>query len=108
AVAAALGSIPADAPQGFNTSRSLLAVALALLDGEIAAARGQLPAAAARLREAVAAEDALRYDEPSDWYSPLRPRLAALLLAADRPGEAQAVCQDDLRRHPENGWALAV
>jgi len=108
AVAAALASIPADAPQGFNTSRSLLAVALPLLDGEIAAARGQRPAAAAKLREAVAAEDALRYDEPSDWYFPLRPRLAALLLAADRPAEAQAVCEDDLRRHPENGWALAV
>jgi tetratricopeptide (TPR) repeat protein len=108
AVAAALGSIPADAPQGFNTSRTLLAVALALLDGEIAAARGQRPAAAAKLREAVAAEDALRYDEPSDWYFPLRPRLAALLLAAGRAAEAQAVCEDDLRRHPENGWALAV
>jgi tetratricopeptide (TPR) repeat protein len=108
AVAAALASIPADAPQGFNTSRSLLAVALPLLDGEIAAARGQHPAAAAKLREAVAAEDALRYDEPSDWYFPLRPRLAALLLAADRAAEAQAVCEDDLRRHPENGWALAV
>lgn len=108
AVAAALGSIPADAPQGFNTSRSLLAVALPHLDGEIAAARGQHPAAAAKLREAVAAEDALRYDEPSDWYFPLRPRLAALLLAAGRAAEAQAVCEDDLHRHPENGWALAV
>jgi tetratricopeptide (TPR) repeat protein len=108
AVAAALEGIPADAPQGFNTSRTLLAVALPLLDGEIAAARGQRPAAAAKLREAVAAEDALRYDEPSDWYFPLRPRLAALLLAAGRAAEAQAVCEDDLRRHPENGWALAV
>jgi tetratricopeptide (TPR) repeat protein len=108
AVAAALGSIAADAPQGFNTSRSLLAVALPLLDGEIAAARGQRPAAAAKLREAVAAEDALRYDEPSDWYFPLRPRLAALLLAAGQAAEAQAVCEDDLRRHPENCWALAV
>jgi tetratricopeptide (TPR) repeat protein len=108
AVAAALQAIPADAPQGFNTSRSLLAVALPLLDGEIAAARGQQSAAAAKLREAVAAEDALRYDEPSDWYFPLRPRLAALLLAAGRAAEAQAVCEEDLRRHPENGWALTV
>ncbi|HEY6320594.1 MAG TPA: hypothetical protein VJA16_03430 [Thermoanaerobaculia bacterium] len=86
----------------------LLAVALPLLDGEIAAARGQRPAAAAKLREAVAAEDALRYDEPSDWYFPLRPRLAARLLAVGQAAEAQAVCEDDLRRHPENGWALAV
>ncbi|MBV8202931.1 MAG: hypothetical protein JOZ15_20125 [Acidobacteria bacterium] len=108
AVAAALRTIPADAPQGFNTARTLLAVALPLLDGEIAAARGQRPAAAAQLREAVAAEDALSYDEPSDWYFPLRPRLAALLLAAGRAAEAQAVCEEDLRRHPENGWALSV
>jgi len=108
AVAAGLAAIPADAPQGFNTARSLLAVALPLLEGEMAAARGQLPAAAAKLREAVAAEDALNYDEPADWYFPLRPRLAALLLAANRAAEAQAVCEEDLRRHPENGWALAV
>lgn len=107
AVADALAAIPADAPQGFNTARSLLAVALPLLDGEMAAARGQRPAAVAKLREAVAAEDALNYDEPSDWYFPLRPRLAALLLAANRAAEAQAVCEEDLRRHPENGWALA-
>jgi tetratricopeptide (TPR) repeat protein len=108
AVAAALQAIPVDSPQGFNTSRTLLAVALPLLDGEIAAARGQRSAAVAKLREAVAAEDALNYDEPPDWYFPLRPRLAALLLAADRAAEAQAVCEEDLRRHPENGWALAV
>jgi tetratricopeptide (TPR) repeat protein len=108
AVAAAAGAIPAEAPQGFNTSRSLLAVALPLIDGELAAARGEAAAAVDKLRAAVAAEDALHYDEPSDWYFPLRPRLGALLLAAGRAAEAQAVCDEDLRRHPENGWALAV
>jgi len=108
AVAAALAAIPADAPQGFNTSRALLAIALQLVDGEIAAAGGKSAAAADHLRAAVAGEDALRYDEPSDWYFPLRPRLAALLLAAGDAAAAQAACEEDLRRHPENGWALAV
>jgi tetratricopeptide (TPR) repeat protein len=107
-VSAALLSVPVDAPQGFNTSRSLLEIALPLVEGELAAARGQRTAAVKKLRAAVAAEDALRYDEPSDWYFPLRPRLGVLLLAAGSAAEAQAVCEEDLRRHPENGWALAV
>ncbi len=107
-VEAALKTVPADAPAGFNTVRSLLAVALPLVESEMAAARGQSPAAVEKLRAAVAAEDALRYDEPSDWYFPVRPLLAARLLAAGRAAEAQAVCDEDLRRHPENGWALAL
>ena len=106
-VEAALKTVPEDAPAGFNTVRSLLAIALPLVEGEMAAARGQSAAAVEKLRAAVAAEDALRYDEPSDWYFPVRPLLAARLLAAGRAAEAKAVCEEDLRRHPENGWALA-
>jgi hypothetical protein len=32
--------------------------------------------------------------------------LAAVLLEAKRPAEAEVVYWEDLRRHPENGWAL--
>jgi predicted Zn-dependent protease len=37
---------------------------------------------------------------------PVRPMLGAELLAANRPVEAEAVFKEDLRRHPNNGWAL--
>ena len=53
------------------------------------------------------AEDELSYNEPADWYYPTRHHLGAVLLAAGRAPEAQAVFEEDLRRNPDNGWALA-
>jgi hypothetical protein len=37
---------------------------------------------------------------------PLRQRLGAILLAADRPVRAEKVFSADLLRRPENGWSL--
>ena len=51
-------------------------------------------------------EDALRYNEPSDWPYPVRHTLGAVLLMAGRVAEAEAVYKADLERNPENGWAL--
>ena len=63
-------------------------------------------AAIARLREAVAREDKLVYDEPPDWIQPVRHTLGAVLLRAGRPAEAEIVYREDLRVYPENGWSL--
>lgn len=58
------------------------------------------------MREAVAAEDALAYNEPADWLLPVRPYLGATLLDAGRAGEAARVYAQDLRVYPKNGWSL--
>ena len=100
-------SVPADATQGLNSAHTLLAVAAGILDGRLAAARGQMDEAVQRLQAAVQAEDTLLYNEPPDWYYPARHDLGAVLQAAGRPAEAQKVWEEDLRRNPENGWALA-
>ena len=60
----------------------------------------------ALLSEATVKEDGLAYDEPADWFFPVRHLLGAALLKAGKAQEAEAVYQEDLRRHPENGWAL--
>jgi predicted Zn-dependent protease len=49
--------------------------------------------------------DNLIYNEPADWQGPVRQSLGAVLLAAGRPAEAEAVFWPDLRRNRENGWA---
>jgi len=36
----------------------------------------------------------------------VRQSLGAVLLQGRRPAEAEAVYREDLRRNPENGWAL--
>jgi tetratricopeptide (TPR) repeat protein len=89
-----------------NNAASLLAIGVRVLDGEIAAAEGDLPRAIAELEAAVALEDALRFNEPPDWHFPARHTLGALLLQAGRPADAERVYRADLDLYPENGWSL--
>ena len=85
---------------------SALAPAPEVLAGEIAAARGDFDRAVAHLERAVRLEDSLVYTEPSEFHFPPRHALGAILLEAGRPGEAETVYWEDLRRNRENGWAL--
>jgi tetratricopeptide (TPR) repeat protein len=89
-----------------NSADKVLAIAEEALGGEINAARGRYDRAARLLRRAVRLEDALQYQEPSDWHFPARHSLGAVLLEAGRPAEAEEVYREDLRRNPENGWSL--
>jgi tetratricopeptide (TPR) repeat protein len=90
----------------FNEPRTVLRIALNVLDGEIAAARGDFDRAVTRLKEAADIEDGLTYGEPPEWLVPVRHDLGAVLLAAGRPADAESVYRQDLRRFPENGWSL--
>jgi tetratricopeptide (TPR) repeat protein len=90
----------------FNTSGALLAVAREVLAGHVAAAKRDVTAALAHLREAARLEDALTYGEPPEWSVPVRQELGRILLNADRPGEAEQAFREDLKRFPENGWSL--
>ena len=91
---------------GVNNADAVLRVADSLLRGELLRAQGRHGQALAALREAAATEDALAYNEPSDWPLPVRPYLgAALLEAGDAKGAAEAFSRD-LKAYPENGWSL--
>jgi tetratricopeptide (TPR) repeat protein len=89
-----------------NNTSDLLAVAQHVLAGELGYKRGQVEDAIAHLRQAVAAEDKLNYDEPPAWYYPARQSLGAVLLDAGRASEAEPVFRKDLERHRNNGWSL--
>jgi len=101
-----IAAIPADATQGQNVAKPLYEIGALKAKARIALAEGQQGAARMALREAVAKEDKLSYNEPSDEFFPVRHLLGAALLDAKRPAEAEAVYREDLRRHPSNGWAL--
>ena len=51
-------------------------------------------------------DDALRYDEPWGLMMPVRHALGALLLDQGLLQDAEAVYNEDLKLHPNNGWAL--
>jgi len=107
AVRKALSSPDLDVPLfSPNTMRAVLAIAPEVLAGEIAAARRDYAAAVAHLERAVRLDDGLVYTEPAEWHYPPRHALGAVLLEAGRPAEAETVYWEDLRKNPENGWAL--
>lgn len=98
-----------------NTSRDILAVAAAMLDGEIEYRAGNFDDAFAHLRRAVELDDNLPYDEPWGWMQPTRHALGALLLEQGRVEEAAQVYAADLGldptlsrpcQHPGNVWSL--
>ncbi len=91
---------------GINAALDVLAVAHKVLEGEVLAAEGDMSQALERLQEAVAAEDALQYQEPPDWSFPSRHELGALQLRAGHAEDAYATFSQDLVYWPENGYAL--
>jgi tetratricopeptide (TPR) repeat protein len=78
----------------------------AILDAKLVEARGDRAAAIDALKKAVAAQDALVYDEPPDWFFPVRESLGGALLRAANPAEAEKVFREDLVRNPRNGRSL--
>ncbi len=89
-----------------NSGFAILRIAPEIVAGEMAAKRKDWEKATLHLDRAVRFEDALIYQEPSDWHAPARQNLGAVLLEAGRPDEAEAVFWEDLRNNPENGWSL--
>ena len=90
----------------FPKAATLLEIAAHVLGGEIAGARGNIDGAVERFEAAVAIQDGLAYIEPPAWFYPVRHNLGAVLLAAGRAAEAEAVYREDLRQYPNNGWSL--
>jgi tetratricopeptide (TPR) repeat protein len=82
------------------------ALGLQAIEARIAERSGQRTGAIAAWRRAVALEDGMAYNEPADWFYPMRHYLGATLLDAKRAKEAEQVFREDLRRNPGNGWAL--
>ncbi|PKX89156.1 tetratricopeptide repeat protein [Aspergillus novofumigatus IBT 16806] len=92
-----------------------LAVAAAMLDGEIEYRRQNCDKAFEHLRESIELDDKLPYSEPWSWMQPSRHAYAALLLEQGHIEEAAKVYRADLglddtlirpRRHPNNVWSL--
>jgi len=108
AALSSLGGDPslAETVVGFNPASAVLSVAGHVLAGEIVAKRGDFVQAVRHLELGAAEEDAFTYGEPPDWPVPVRHHLGAVLLATDRPADAERVYREDLDRFPENGWAL--
>ena len=98
-----------------NKAHDVLAVAEAMMRGEVAYKAGRTEEGLEHLREAVRCDDGLMYEEPWAWPQPGRHALGALLMDAGQWDEAEAVYRADLGldptlpralQNPRNVWAL--
>ncbi len=89
-----------------NKAKDVMKIAENVLAAKMAMAKHDTDGAIASLQQAVAIQDTLKYDEPSDWFFPVRESLgAALLLNGDAPA-AEKVFREDLDRNPRNPRSL--
>ncbi|MEX2114194.1 MAG: hypothetical protein WD845_13465 [Pirellulales bacterium] len=98
---------PADQIVMQHKAVDLLNIAVNHLNSTLLARTDQDDAAVEKLRESVALQDALRYDEPPPWYLPMRQELGNQLLKMNKPAEAEQAFRKELQMYPENGWSLA-
>jgi tetratricopeptide (TPR) repeat protein len=99
-------AVPADADWGYNKAAVVFRLIDAVLDARVAHARHDQAASIAAWRRAVAAQDGLNYDEPPDWFYPVRESLGAELIRAGQAEEAVRVFDEDLARNPRNPRSL--
>jgi tetratricopeptide (TPR) repeat protein len=89
-----------------NHSRQIYHIAGAVLAARIAAAKGDKQVAITRLRDAVSNQDQLLYNEPADWYYPVRETLGGMLLLSGDAKAAEEVFRKDLEQNPRNPRSL--
>ncbi len=95
--------LPPDVPWGQNKAADVMHLA-----SEVLAARlsGNPIEGCAHWQRAVDLQDQLVYDEPPDWYYPLRESQGACLMRTGKIDDAARVFREGVRRSPRNGRML--
>lgn len=105
-LAAAVKAFPADAMYGFNRAGVVFGIVENVLGARIAMAKNDKRSSIALLKKAVELEDSLNYDEPEDWYIPVRESLGGALILSGEYTEAEKVFRAELETHARSGRAL--
>jgi len=89
-----------------NKAKDILKIAKNVLGAKIALAKKDNEGAITMLRQAVVIQDSLKYNEPPDWFFPVRESLGAVLLSSGNAVEAEKVFREDLDHNPRNPRSL--
>jgi len=98
--------LPPDLLAGQNPAASMCRLGADAIEARIAERGRKWKPAIVAWQRAVTLEDGFAYNEPADWFYPMRHYLGAALLDAKKPKEAEAVFRQDLKQNPDNGWGL--
>ncbi len=89
-----------------NHTWQILRIADDVLSARIAAAKNDKSTAIALLRDAVAHQDQLKYNEPPDWYYDVRESLGGMLLQTGDSNGAEQVFRESLTRNSRSPRSL--
>lgn len=91
---------------GYNQAKPIMEIAALTLKSKIAEMEKNPSDAISYLQSAAAVQDELHYNEPSDWFFPLRESLGGIFLKLGKFQDAEKTFRDDLEKHPRNGRSL--
>jgi tetratricopeptide (TPR) repeat protein len=91
---------------GGNQAKTIMEIASLSLNSKIAEMKQGSLEAVPSLQEAARLQDELHYDEPPDWYFPIRESLGGIFLKLGKFKDAEKTFRDDLAKHPRNGRSL--
>jgi hypothetical protein len=100
---AGLKALPAEATIGNSKASDVLGIASESIRARLATSPAE---AVDHWKRAVDLQDRLVYDEPPDWFYPVRESLGAALLRAGKAPEAEMVFREGVKRSPRNGRML--
>ena len=99
-------SVPADSMASLNPTSKILLIAQDVLDARIAEAKHDYQKALDSFFKGIKDEDSLAYDEPPQWFHPVRESLGGFLLRRGNYVDAAGLFRADLERNKHSGRSL--
>lgn len=99
-------SVPADSMSSLNSTSKVLTIAEDVLAARIAEAKHDDQTALVLFNKGIKDEESLAYDEPPQWFHPVRESLGGFLLRSGNYGDAEKVFRADLERNRHSGRSL--
>jgi tetratricopeptide (TPR) repeat protein len=99
-------SVPADSMSSLNPTSRILAIAADVLGARLAEAKHDNQTAVELYNKGIKEEDSLSYDEPPQWFHPVRESLGGFLLRRRNYAEAEKIFRADLEKNRHSGRSL--
>ena len=99
-------TVPADSMSSLNPTGKILTIAEDVLAARIAEAKHDYQKALDNFFKGIKDEDSLAYDEPPQWFHPVRESLGGFLLRIGNYVDASGLFRADLERNKHSGRSL--
>jgi tetratricopeptide (TPR) repeat protein len=99
-------SVPPDSMSSLNPTSKVLLIAADVLGARIAEAKHDYQKALDLFFKGIKDEDSLAYDEPPQWFHPVRELFGGYLLRRGNYVDAEGIFRNDLERNKHSGRSL--